>query len=103
MPFLKDENISRLLKAKVIKDFQSSIFTMSQSTAEWCLGRLNIFSNFLNKEFDGLTIYSLVKKIKEGTLVPYSILSQHYSYLINCAISTITIKQRVVTVKNFFE
>ena len=50
-----------------------------------------------------LTIDSLINKIKEETIDPYNILSKYSAYLKNCNISTITIKQRVVTVKNFFE
>ena len=63
----------------------------------------SIFSVFLNKEFDGLTIDSLITKIKEKTSDPYTILSAYSAYLRNCNIFTITIKQRVVRVKNFFE
>ena len=87
----------------LVKDFYLSISTMNKSTAGQYLSRLNIFSVFLNKEFDGLTIDSLVNKIKEKTADPYSILSAYSAYLRNCNLSTITIKQRVVTVKNFFE
>jgi len=57
----------------------------------------------LNKELDGLTIDGLVNKIKEGTAEPYSVLSRYSAYLRCRNIGTSTIKQRVVTVKNFFE
>jgi integrase len=57
----------------------------------------------LNEEFDGLTIDGLVNKIKEETAEPYSILSKYSAYLKDNNISTSTIKQRVVTVKNFLE
>ncbi len=49
---------------------------MNKSTADQYLSRLNIFNIFLDKEFNGLTIYSLVNKIKEGSIDPYNILSQ---------------------------
>jgi hypothetical protein len=42
-------------------------------------------------------------KIKENTTDPYSISSAYSAYLRNCNISSITLKQRVVTVKNFLE
>ena len=86
-----------------VRDFYSSVSTMNKSTAGQYLNRLSIFSVFLNKEFNGLTIDSLVNKIKEKTADPYSVLSRYSAYLRNCNLSTITIKQRVVTVKNFFE
>ena len=77
---------------------------MSKSTAEQYLSRLNIFGIFLRKEFNDLTINDLVNKIKEGSIDPYNILSRYCSYLKSGDnISTITIKQRVITVKNFFE
>ena len=66
MPFLKQESVSRLLEDEFVKDFHCSISTMNKSTAEQYLSRLNIFNIFLDKEFNGLTIYGLVNKIKEG-------------------------------------
>jgi len=104
LPFLKEESVSRLLEDESVKDFYSSILAMNKSTAEQYISRLNIFSNFLNNEFNGITLNSLVNKIKEGSADPYSILSRYCGHLrSSCNISTITIKQRVVTVKNFFE
>jgi len=104
LPFSKDANtISLLAEKSLVSEFYSSISTMNKSTAGQYLSRLNIFSVFLNKEFDGLTIDSLVNKIKEKTVDPYSVLTAYSAYLWNGNFSTITIKQRVVTVKNFFE
>ena len=77
---------------------------MSKSTAEQYLSRLNIFGIFLRKEFNDMTINDLVNKIKDGSVDPYNILSRYCGYLKSGDnISTITIKQRVVTVKNSFE
>ncbi len=76
---------------------------MNKATAKQYLSRLNIFSVFLHKEFDGLTIDSLVNNIKEEITDPYNTLSKYSAHLKSSNISTITIKQRVVTVKNFFE
>ena len=54
LPFSKDAKTIRMLAEKtLVKDFYSSISTMSKSTAVQYLNRLNIFSVFLNKEFDG--------------------------------------------------
>ena len=105
LPFLKEESVSRLLEDdKFVKDFNSSISSMNKSTAEKYLSRLNIFRIFLNKDFDDLTITGLINKIKDGYVDSYSVLSRYCSYLRSSGnISTITIKQRVVTVKNFFE
>jgi len=104
LPFLKQESVSRLLEDEFVKDFYCSISTMNKSTAEQYLNRLNIFNNFLFNEFNGMTLNSLVNKIKEGSDDPYSVLSRYCGHLRSSGtISTTTIKQRVVTVKNFFE
>jgi hypothetical protein len=104
LPFLKDENIGCLLKEDLVKVFYSIVSAMSKSTSEQYLSILNIFNNFLNKELNGLAINGLVNKFKEGSADPYNILSKYCSYLVNSGnISTITIKQRVITIKNFFE
>ena len=104
MPFLKDENIGCSLKEDLVKVSYSIVSAMSKSTSEQYLSILNIFNNFLNKELNGLAINGLVNKFKEGFADPYNILSKYCSYLVNSGnISTITIKQRVITIKNFFE
>ena len=58
----------------------------------------------MRKEFNDLIINDLVNKIKEGSIDPYSISSRYCGYLKSGDnISTITIKQMVVTIKNFLE
>jgi hypothetical protein len=104
LPFLKDENIGCLLKEGLVKVSYSIVSTMNKSTSEQYLSILNIFNNFLNKELNGLAINGLVNKFKEGSADPYNILSRYCSYLVNSGnISAITSKQRVITIKNFFE
>src|SRR5215212_132490 len=76
---------------------------MSKSSADEYLYRLKIFNAFLNKEYDCITIENLLEKIKDGTIDNYNILSRYGSDQKNCNISSTTIKQRVVSVKNFFE
>ena len=77
---------------------------MSNSTAEEYLSRLNNFEDFVAKEYNSsLTINDLIAKIKKGMLDPYDILNGYAAYLRNCDITTSTLKQRIVTVKNFLE
>ena len=81
-----------------------NIRTMSNSTAEEYLSRLNNFENFVAKEYDiPLTINDLIAKIKNAILDPYDILNGYADYLRKCNITALTLKQRVVTVKNFLE
>jgi len=104
LPFSKDENISCLLKEELVKDYYSSVTAMSQSTADQYLSRINNFSNFLQKELEGLTIKNLINRIKDGSIDAYSVLSRYCGFLKRSSnMSTTTIKQRVVTIKNFLE
>lgn len=104
MPYSKNANTAILLdEPSLVKEFYLSTSIMNKATAVQYLGRLTHFGVFLSKEYGGLTIDSLVNKIKEKTADPYSVLGAYSAYLRNCSISTITIKQRVVTVKNFLE
>jgi integrase len=87
----------------VIRKYIENIATMSESTAYEYLTRLNYFKTFISNKFD-LTVSSLVNKIKENAYDPYDVLSAYSSFLRNnSSISTLTLKQRVVTVKNFLE
>ena len=75
---------------------------MNKSTAEEYLYRLGIFNEFLNKEYDCITIETLLEKIKDGTIDVYNILSRYGADQKNCNISSTTIKQRVVTNQELF-
>ena len=71
LPFQKTRiPLAYLKNTSLVKDFYSSISAMNKSTAGQYLNRLSVFSVFLNKEFDGLTIDSLVNKIKRKLPIP---------------------------------
>jgi integrase len=103
MPFAKNANTIELLNLPTVRNYFENTNIMNKSTAVEYLNRLRIFNAFLYKEYDGITIEILLEKIKDGTIDTYSILSKYGANQKNCNISSITIKQRVVTVKNFFE
>ena len=86
-----------------VSKYIRNISTMSVPTAREYLARLNNYKIFLTKKYDGLSIDDLVSKIKEGIHDSYDILSEYSAYLRNYGISTYTLKERVVTVKNFLE
>lgn len=80
---------------------------MSNSTAYEYLGRLNNFENFMLKQYDR-NLNQAIKEIIEGIMDPYDVLSEYCASLRNYSsssknISVLTIKQRVVTAKNFLE
>ena len=92
-----------ILNLPTVRNYFENTNIMNKSTAEEYLNRLRIFNEFLYKEYDGITIEILVEKIKDGTIDTYNILSRYSADQKNCNISATTIKQRVVTIKNFFE
>ena len=75
---------------------------MNKSTAYIYFTRLTSFKSFISSAFN-LRIDDLITRIKEGKYDVFEVLNEYSSYLSNTNISSITIKQRVVTVKNFFE
>ena len=61
------------------------------------------FQDFIINSYNA-TLDDIVQKINEGSENPYDILSGYVTYLqTNYNISTLTIKTRVVTAKNFLE
>jgi integrase len=77
--------------------------TMSRHTAKEYAIRLNNFRKFILSHYDTATD-NLIIKIKEGSESPYNILNNYAAYLLNSNnISNLTLKQRVVTAKNFLE
>jgi hypothetical protein len=78
---------------------------MSMPTAKEYALRLNSFRKFMLAHYNGrITVDSLIDRIKEGSENPYSIINNYAAYLLNSNnISNLTLKQRVITAKNFLE
>ena len=80
-----------------------NIHAMNKGTAIEYHRRLLGFQDFVTKTYK-TTLDNIITRINEGSEDPYEILSDYISYLqTNYNISTLTLKQRIVTVKNFFE
>jgi hypothetical protein len=75
MPFAKNADTIELLNLPLVRNYFENTNIMSKSTADEYLNRLKIFSAFLYKEYDGITIENLLEKIKDGTIDTYDILS----------------------------
>ena len=75
---------------------------MSKSTADEYFARLSTFERFVSLEYN-TTVDDLLVKINEGNEDPYFVLSTYSANLQNNNISSSTLKQRVITVKNFLE
>jgi hypothetical protein len=81
------------------------MLTMSKHTASEYAKRLNSFRTFVLVNYGKcITIDDLIIKIKEGSENPYNVISNYAAYLLDSNnISNLTLKQRVVTAKNFLE
>src|SRR5215472_15802625 len=88
--------------ANTINSFVRTANTMNKSTAYQYLSRLKVFENFV-ANVNNLGVDTLLLEIKKGTQDPYDILNSYAADLKNRKISAIVIKQRLITVKNFFE
>jgi hypothetical protein len=88
--------------SSAVSKYIKNISTMNKSTAYMYFTRLSSFKSFISSAFN-LQIDVLIKRIKEGSIDVFDVLNEYAVYLSNTNISSITIKQRVVTVKNFFE
>src|SRR4051794_22656191 len=87
-----------------IDTYIRNVGTMSVSTAYQYSSRLNDFKEFMANEYDNHPgIDDLLKKIKDGDEDVYDLLNDYAAYLKNCNIAAVTLKQRIVTVKNFLE
>jgi integrase len=76
---------------------------MSKSTAHEYRKRLTNFREFIANEYATPTD-DIVTKIRDGILDVYDVLNGYSAYLQrNHSITTLTLKQRIVTVKNFLE
>jgi integrase len=81
-----------------------NVQTMSQSTSYQYHARLTNFKTFVSSKYE-TAVDDILKKINQGLVNPYELLSDYSAYLLNGSnnISSLTLKQRVITVKNFLE
>jgi integrase len=91
------------LKKDAVAGYVANVSMMTQSTAEEYMYRLNSFKSFIQSEYK-VSINELIQQINEGLVDQYYILFQYANYLKKFNnVSNLTLKQRVVTVKNFLE
>ncbi|MFL6382436.1 MAG: tyrosine-type recombinase/integrase [Nitrososphaeraceae archaeon] len=87
-----------------INKYIKSISIMSKSTANEYWKRLSNFQMFIGNEYRISSTDDLIVEIRKGILDVYDILNGYSAYLQqNYTVSALTLKLRVVTVKNFFE
>jgi integrase len=93
------------MKDKSVADFLSTTSNMNRRTAKEYAVRLNSFSKFVLAHYgEHTTIDNLLIKVKEGSENPYCLLNNYAAYLIKRNnVSNLTLKNWIVTVKNFLE
>jgi integrase len=93
-----------------ISKYIKNVGAMNKTTANQYQTRLDSFSNYVAKEYNKtVSIDDLIKRIREGTEDPFDILNGYVGFLKQkdknprTSLSPVTLKSRVVTVKNFLE
>jgi hypothetical protein len=100
----KKQSSNHFSTNNAIATYIRNVSTMSEPTAYQYFTRLNDFKEFIANEYDNhLSIDNLLVKIKNGDQGTYNLLNDYAAYLKNSDISVLTLKQRIVTVKNFLE
>jgi integrase len=87
-----------------ISRYIRNVQTMSKSTAYQYHVRLTNFETFVSTHYRTV-VDDVLKRINDGLINPYELLSDYSVYLLNGSgnISSLTLKQRIVTAKNFLE
>ena len=93
------------MKDNSVTDFLSTMSTMSKHTANEYGKRLNSFRKFILAHYgEHITIDNLIVKVKKKSENPYSVLNNYAAYLLKVNnVSNLTLKQLIVTAKNFLE
>ena len=93
---------SNLGTSEIISEYIANISLMNKSTANEYHARLKGFKIFVENKYS-LDIDDMISKIRKNKYDPYSLLSGYARHLGEHKISAFTLKQRVITVKNFLE
>ena len=94
---------TKLSKSKSINQYVKMIMDSNRRTGYEYLRRLQYFEEFVKDNYH-LSVDELVNNNSNTNV--YNLLSSYVSYLVNSghsSISNLTLKQRVITVKNFLE
>ena len=110
--------LSSSSKSELISKFIQTVNVRNENTARQYYSRLLIFQRFVlkehyyndnnnnkkNKKIKNNVVDSLIQKLKIGELDPYDILNNYCIFLQNnYNLSSITFKDKITTVKTFFE
>jgi hypothetical protein len=92
-----------LSHSDALNKYVKSVGAMNRKTAYEYHHRLTGFQDFLTINYNA-NLDAIIQKINDGSEDPYDILSDYVTYMqTNYNISTITLKTRIITAKNFLE
>jgi integrase len=94
--------ISSPKPSDIISEYIANVSMMNKLTANEYHARLKTFKIFIENKYS-LSVDDIISEIKKNRADPYSLLTEYARHLGEHKISTLTLKQRVVTVKNFLE
>jgi integrase len=95
--------IDHPVESSAVDKYIKNIRAMNKRTAYVYLHRLTGFQDFVERNYK-TALDTIITRINEGLQDPYEILSNYVAHIqTNYNVSTLTLKQRVVTVKNLFE
>jgi integrase len=92
-----------LSHSDALNKYVKSVGAMNRKTAYEYYLRLIGFQDFLTINYNS-NLDAVIQKINDGSEDPYDVLSDYVTYMqTNYNISTVTIKTRIITAKNFLE
>jgi integrase len=90
-------------QSQALNKYIKNVDAMNRKTAYEYYSRLTGFQDFIIDSYNA-TLDDIITKINKGSEDPYDILSGYVTYLqTSCNISTLTLKLRIITAKNFLE
>jgi integrase len=90
-------------QSQALNKYVKNVLAMNRKTAYEYYFRLMGFQDFIINSYNS-TLDDIIAKINDRSEDPYDILSGYVTYLqTSCKISTLTLKLRIITAKNFLE
>ncbi|HET9807016.1 MAG TPA: hypothetical protein VFP49_08920, partial [Nitrososphaeraceae archaeon] len=89
-------------QSKLLIRYIKNIQVMNKRTADEYYNRLSIFEKFILSQYT-ITIDEFINDLLQSKFDPYEVLGNYCIYLQEKGIQTSTLKNRVITVKNFLE
>jgi integrase len=96
-------NHPEVTHSTALDKYIKNVAAMNKATAYEYYFRLKSFQEFVTDGYN-TTLDDIITRINQNSEDPYEILSGYVSYLqTNCTISTLSLKGRIITAKNFLE